>query len=78
MDSDVESLGSEYANPAISSADADILADDTDAVADAYDTKGLISQLSGDIDDSKELRANVQNLIDRNVRNFVLALHRKV
>ena len=78
MDSDVEGLGGEYTTPAISSVEADILIDATDAVGDAYDTKGLIAQLSGDTDDSEELRANVQNLIDRNVRNFVFALHRKV
>ena len=39
---------------------------------------GVISQLSEDIGDSEELRANVQNLIDRKVRNSVLTLHQKV
>ena len=78
MDSDVGSSGGAYASPFIASVDADIAIDDTDAVQEAYDTKGLLSQLYEDTEDSEELMANIQNLIDRNVRNFVCALHRKV
>ena len=77
MDSDVGCSDGEYANHAKSSADANLLVDDTDAAEDVYDTRGLIAQLSADTEDSEELMGDVRNLIDRNVRNFDFALHHK-
>ena len=78
VDCDVESLDDEYAKPPALPLATDLLIDDTEAIDDEYDTNELISQLSGDIDDSEELRANLQNLIDRKVRNSVLTLRQKV
>ena len=72
-----ESLGGDYANHIKASSDTDLLVADTDSACDEYAAKGLIAQLDEDTADSAEMR-NVQNLIDRNVRNFVYATHRKV
>ena len=78
IDSDVESLEDEYTKPPGLPLATDLLMGDTEDKSDEYDTNEIISQLSGDVDDSEELRANVQNLIGDKVRNSVLTLHRNV
>ena len=78
VDSDMGSSGDEYTKPPALPLGTDLSIGDTDAIDDEYDTTGLISQLSGDIDDSEELRASAQNLIDRKVRNSAHTLRQKV
>ena len=78
VDIDMASLYGGNTKPHAMPLATDLLIDDTDALDDEYDTTGLISQLSEDIEDSEELRANLQNLVDRKVRNSILTLHQKV
>ena len=78
IDIDVESLEGEYTKPPALPLATDLLMEDTEDKSDEHDTNELIAQLSGDVDDSEELRANAQNLIDDKVRNSVLTLGRNV
>lgn len=74
----MESLGDEYTKPAEVPIESELLVDDTDAIDVEYYTMGLISQIYEDLDDSEELRADVQNLLGRKIRNSVLTSHRKI
>ena len=62
------SLEGEYTKPPVLPLAPDLLMEDTEGNSDEFGTEELISQLSGDVDDSEELRANVQNLIDAILR----------
>lgn len=77
-DSEIESLDGEYTAPFKVPIDTELSIGDTGAMDDGCDTKELIAQLSGDIGDSEALRANGQNFIARNVRNYVFATHHNV
>ena len=65
----MESLEGEYTKPPVLPLVPDLLMGDTEDKIDEFATKELIGQLSDDVEDSEELRANVQNLIDANLRN---------
>ena len=58
-------------NPVTFPSDGDLLIEDTDVLDDEYDSTGLIALLSGDVGDSDDRRANVQNLVDIIARNSV-------
>ena len=60
----MDSLDDEYTKPPVLPLVPDLLMGDTEGNSDEFGTKELIRQLSEDVDDSEELRANVQNLID--------------